>query len=327
MQGFPFGGQTKIAYTQDPNLTALEVTDLELPGRRTTASFFNGSKAEYPRRMHLIQGSDAHSLNTEQADAANKRLGVGARVTEILVKEASFAALKELLTGDDFGRTRPYRGASVWEFVEKARAEGPGLTQAFHERTATKTSRTRPILHDVAAFANTEGGTIYVGATPDTRLPVHGVERPDEDVRAIRAEIAQTIEPRVDAEFEVKQSGNRAVIVIRVPAGDDTPYVYTPTGQIYIRTEAGTDIAQRRTIAELVLRSSSLAGQATGTAPATSRQALRREETGRAPSRSAEPSQRANMPALQRGGEEAPEARKYARHACACSTSAGAKRT
>jgi hypothetical protein len=29
MQGFPFGGQTKIAYTQDPNLTALEVTDLE----------------------------------------------------------------------------------------------------------------------------------------------------------------------------------------------------------------------------------------------------------------------------------------------------------
>ena len=269
MQGFPFGGQTKIAYTQDPNLAALEVTDLELPGRRTTASFFNGSKAEYPRRMHLIQGSDAHSLNTEQADAANKRLGVGARVTEILVKDASFAALKELLTGDDFGRTRPYRGASVWEFVEKARAEGPGLTQSFHERTATKTSRTRPILHDVAAFANTEGGTIYVGATPDTRLPVHGVEHPEEDMRVIRAEIAQTIEPRIEPEFEIKQSGNRAVIVIRVPAGDDTPYVYTPTGQIYIRTEAGTDIAQRRTITELVLRS---AGSA-----ATGGQAPRRE--------------------------------------------------
>src|SRR5437867_12408655 len=36
MQGFPFGGQTKIAYTQDANLTALEVTDLEATGRRTT---------------------------------------------------------------------------------------------------------------------------------------------------------------------------------------------------------------------------------------------------------------------------------------------------
>src|SRR5207244_116147 len=82
MQGFPFGGQTKIAYTQDPNLAALEVTDLESSGRRTTAAFFNGSKPEYPRRMHLMQGSDAHSLETEQSDSANKRLGVGSRITE-----------------------------------------------------------------------------------------------------------------------------------------------------------------------------------------------------------------------------------------------------
>ena len=58
MRGFPIGGQTKIAYTQDPNLHALEVTDLEHKGQRSTAAFFNGSKPEYPRRMHCIQGSD-----------------------------------------------------------------------------------------------------------------------------------------------------------------------------------------------------------------------------------------------------------------------------
>jgi DNA polymerase-3 subunit delta len=75
MQGFPLGGQTKIAYTQDPNLAALEVTDFETGGRRSTTSFFNGSKPEYPRRMHFIQGSDAHSLETEQADSANKLTG------------------------------------------------------------------------------------------------------------------------------------------------------------------------------------------------------------------------------------------------------------
>ncbi|HVX31263.1 MAG TPA: transcriptional regulator, partial [Nitrolancea sp.] len=62
MQGFPFGGQTKIAYTQSPNLHALEATDLENAGPRTTARFFNGSKPEYPRRMICIQGSDAHRL-------------------------------------------------------------------------------------------------------------------------------------------------------------------------------------------------------------------------------------------------------------------------
>src|SRR5690349_14547229 len=175
MQGFPFGGQTKIAYTQDPNLVALEVTDLDQTGRRTTASFFNGSKPEYPRRMHCIQGSDAHLLETEQMDSANKRLGVGARVTEILVKEASFAAFREILVGDDFTRIRPYRAVSAWEFAERARAEGPNMVQSFHERAMTKASRTRPILHDIAAFANTGGGNVYVGVTPDPRVAVHGV--------------------------------------------------------------------------------------------------------------------------------------------------------
>jgi len=64
MRDFPFGGQTKIAYTQDPNLDALEVTDLEKRSR-STARFFNGTKAEYPRRMHCIQGSDAHCVVTQ----------------------------------------------------------------------------------------------------------------------------------------------------------------------------------------------------------------------------------------------------------------------
>ncbi len=63
MRGFSFGGQTKIAYTQDPHLHALEVTDLEQKGSRTTAFFFTGTKPEYPRRMHCIQGSDFSSLD------------------------------------------------------------------------------------------------------------------------------------------------------------------------------------------------------------------------------------------------------------------------
>ncbi|MBI5350272.1 MAG: PHP domain-containing protein, partial [Chloroflexi bacterium] len=75
MRGLNFGGQTKIAYTQDPPLHALEVTDFDQKGRRTTASFFNGSKPEYPRRMHCIHGSDAHRLRRESRDTKN--LGIG----------------------------------------------------------------------------------------------------------------------------------------------------------------------------------------------------------------------------------------------------------
>ena len=261
MQGFPLGGQTKIAYTQDPNLAALEVTDLESTGRRTTASFFNGSKPEYPRRMHIIQGSDAHSLNTEQSDSANKRLGVGARVTEIFAKEASFNALKDILMGNDFTRTRPHRGAGAWDFAERARSEGPNIVQSFHERAMTKTSRTRPILHDIAAFANTNGGTVYVGVNQDPGVAIHGVERPEEDVRMLRGDVQRTIEPPLEPQFVVKQSGSRAVILITVPKSDETPYVYTPTGQIFVRDEDETAAASRDEIIALVQRGAGLPAQ------------------------------------------------------------------
>ncbi|MGB1288344.1 MAG: PHP domain-containing protein [Aggregatilineales bacterium] len=82
MRGLDFGGQTRIAYTQDKNLHALELTDFSKKGRGSTKKFFDGTKAEYPRRMHLIQGSDAHSLDTTM-EGRNTRYGVGERVTVV----------------------------------------------------------------------------------------------------------------------------------------------------------------------------------------------------------------------------------------------------
>ncbi|MCA9924341.1 MAG: hypothetical protein KC421_18320, partial [Anaerolineales bacterium] len=108
MRGLDFGGQTRIAYTQDPNLHALEVTDLEKRGRYTTRRFFSGSKPEYPRPMRCIQGSDAHRLTRESVNS--KSLGIGDRVTEILLPEASFEALAHVLKGNDLSLTRPYHG-------------------------------------------------------------------------------------------------------------------------------------------------------------------------------------------------------------------------
>src|SRR5574340_451249 len=87
MRGFNFGGQTKIAYTQDTNLHALEVTDLELKSPRSTAAFFSGTKPEYPRRMHCIQGSDAHRLTPDPT--RKKNLAVGERATDVLLEERS----------------------------------------------------------------------------------------------------------------------------------------------------------------------------------------------------------------------------------------------
>ena len=163
MRGFDFGGQTKIAYTQDPNLHALEVTDLMESGRRTTASFYDGSKPEYPRRMHCIQGSDAHRLDRDPRDKHS--LGIGDRVTEIDLPEVSFEALKAVFLGKDFTRTRPYQPALAVDYVRAAQERGPTIVQSFHDGFSRQGGRLQAILRDVVAFANTNGGTLYVGAS------------------------------------------------------------------------------------------------------------------------------------------------------------------
>ncbi len=135
MRGINFGGQTRIAYTQDKNLHALEVTDLEIKGPRTTAAFFNGTKPEYPRRMHCIQSSDAHRLHSDQS--RKKNLGVGDRVTDVFLLEPTFDALKQVFLSNDFSRTRPHKFKEEPEidYVHAAREEGPNIIQTFTKVT------------------------------------------------------------------------------------------------------------------------------------------------------------------------------------------------
>ena len=183
MQGLRFGGQTKIAYTQDPNLHALEVTDLVVHGgRRSTAAFFDGSKPEYSRRMHTIQGSDAHRL--ERDVDRPSYLGVGDRATDILLPEISFAALKALFTSTNFDRTRPHINRDdPFEMVRAARIDGNTAQQAFHETLTQKRTGAGNVLRDIVAFANTGGGRVFVGASANERRPVAGLADPKEHGR------------------------------------------------------------------------------------------------------------------------------------------------
>ena len=179
MQGFNFGGQTKISYTQDPNLHALEVTDLESKSRRATANFFNGSKPEYPRRMHCIQGSDAHRLNKDLDLAEKGRLGIGDRITEVYLPKPSFEALKNLFLSNDFSRTRPFRPAQApFDHVQAARKQGTNIVQSFHASMDRKGGHFYNVLCDICAFANTNGGTAYVGLSDNLKNPVVGINNP-----------------------------------------------------------------------------------------------------------------------------------------------------
>ncbi len=252
MRGFNFGGQTKIAYTQDPHLHALEVTDLDAPGRRSTAKFFDGTKPEYPRRMHCIQGSDAHRLVRDPKD--KNRLGIGDRVTEILLPEVSFEALAAALKGDDFSVTRPYRplAEEPFDFVLAARESGNTIVQSFHESMVVEGGRTNRILADVVAFANTQGGTVYLGVSALKKGPPRGVENPQEAIGRLTREIEQDITPPLTCRLDVLQSQGVPVVRITVPNGPDKPYALRQT-RIYVRQEGETSEAVRDEIVRLVL--------------------------------------------------------------------------
>jgi hypothetical protein len=254
MRGFPFGGQTKIAYTQDIHLHALEVTDLEVRHKRTTANFFNGTKPEYPRRMHCIQGSDAHRLNRDTS-GRKKNLGVGDRTTDVLLAELSFDALRELFLSNDFARTKPhhYTAQPAYDFIQMAREEGPNIIQDFHESTTVRGGKRYAIIADICAFANTNGGTLYLGINAEPKKPVTGIANPKNVIAQLEKEISTRISPPLQCTLDVHETGGKKVVRVLVPRGDDPPYA-VDENRIYVRSESETGLAVRDEIVGLVLR-------------------------------------------------------------------------
>jgi len=253
MRGFPLGGQTRIAYTQDTYLLALEVTDLEQKGRHTTAAFFSGTKPEYPRRMHCIQGSDAHRLTTDQQ--RKKNLGVGDRATDVLLPEVSFEALKELFQSNDFARARPHhlKAEPAFDFIRAAQDEGSNLIQDFHESMSVRGGRLYAILADICAFANTNGGTLFIGLSADTRKPVGGLPNAEQAISQLEKEIATRINPPVACNIDIHETAGKKVLRVLIPHGDDPPYVVEDY-KIYVRAESETSLAVREEIVGLVMR-------------------------------------------------------------------------
>jgi hypothetical protein len=266
MRGFGFGGQTKIAYTQDPNLHALEVTDLEQSGARTTAAFFNGTKPEYPRRMHCIQGSDAHRL--QQDPVRKKNLGIGDRPTEVLLAEVSFEALKEVFLGNDFSRTRPHRRKEepAFDFIQNALEEGPNIIQDFHESMTVRGGKLYAVIADICSFANTNGGTLYVGLGIEPRKSPMGISEPEQSVAQLEKEISNRISPPLQCTLDLHEFRGKRILRVLIPRGDDPPYA-VDDNKIYIRNEAETGLAVRDEIVGLVLRGSERQRQSSTPSP------------------------------------------------------------
>ncbi len=267
MRGLNFGGQTRIAYTQDTNLHALEVTDLEIRGNRTTAAFFSGTKPEYPRRMHCIQGSDSHRLVTDPARKKNP--GVGDRTTDVLLPVSSFEALKSLFLSNDFSRTRPHRfkEETPFDFIQSARDEGANIIQDFHESATVRGGKVYAILSDICAFANTNGGTLFIGLPSDSHAAPLGIQNPDQIGKQLEKEVANRISPPLHLSIDSHKFKGKDILRILVPRGDEPPYALDDN-KIYVRDEEETNLAVRDEIVNLVSRGAQTPAPQTHTHPA-----------------------------------------------------------
>ncbi len=249
-----FGGQTRIAYTQDPYLSALEVTDLSKRGRYATTHFFDGSKPEYPRRMHCIQGSDAHRLDS-QIDRTGKviNFGVGERPTEARLNERSFEGLRALFDSNEFNTTRPYSQPPMAEDpLSRVRAQGPSQIQAFYDSPTQAGVLRMNLLNDICAFANADGGTLYLGLSDDARRVPTGIENADAIIEQISRAAAAMLMPPVQIAMDTVVSQNRTIVRVQVSRGASRPYAFDGS-RIYVRSGSETRLATRDEIIQMVV--------------------------------------------------------------------------
>ena len=298
MRGMNLGGQTRISFTQDPHLHAIEFTDLDR-GRRSSAMLFRGTRAEYPRIMHVVQGSDAHRIAIDPKNP--KRLGIGERPTEVELPNLSFGALRELFASQEFDRIRPVgmiEAKETTDGLQAARIAGESATVVFHatlpkrpEKKATRgkarQAETNPaemdeaydaILRDICAMANGTGGHVYIGCEANLRKKPAGVSDPAAATQLSEA-IYRQIHPAINSAVSTQpidgDSDGKHVIAVRVSASDKAPFNYK--NSFWVRDGVTTRVGTRDEIVAIVRRvvEEGLAASAAArvTAPAQNQQA------------------------------------------------------
>jgi hypothetical protein len=194
-----------------------------------------------------------------QDSQRKKNLGLGERTTDVLLPDVSFEALLELFNSNDFARTRPNRHLEEpsFDFIRAAREEGANIVQDFHEGWSKRGGQRYEILADICAFANANGGTLYIGLSADPGKAVLGITEPEQAISVLEKEIGSTISPPLACNLDVKETGGKKIIRVLIPRGEDPPYA-VDDNKVYVRSEGETGLAVRDEIVELVIRGQSL---------------------------------------------------------------------
>ena len=116
------------------------------------------------------------------------------------------------------------------------------------------------IKYAVVAFANTDGGKIYVGVNDDGSI--HGVENTDETMLRLTNMIRDSIRPDVTmfTECTVEAMEGKAVVVLTVQRGTARPYYLAGKGirpeGVYVRQSASSVPASETAILNMIKETS-----------------------------------------------------------------------
>jgi hypothetical protein len=246
-------GQSRVAATQSPHLSALEFINFYTDHEKfTSPSFYNGKTDHYTRRMFCIQGSDAHRLRRVSGNSAQElhRHGIGDRYIELMLPERSFESIKALFQSNQFERVRvPKRDQKQWE-IDVLRFGGISERQILRD-IGCSPEQARTLWCDVAALANLGGGVLFIEY--QTMGCNANAVCPETVSQLLRQGVEENLDQQPYMSQELISYEGRDVVRVEVKADGLPPYL-GHNGAIYIRREVQTVPANRSEIMQLCRR-------------------------------------------------------------------------
>ncbi|WNY29419.1 hypothetical protein MmiEs2_16480 [Methanimicrococcus stummii] len=122
--------------------------------------------------------------------------------------------------------------------------------------TELKREYTPEIIKTVIAFANTNGGTIYIGIEDDGDIA--GIENVSETMLKVSNAVRDSIKPDVTlfTDYQQEQIGNKTILTIAVQKGTSSPYYLTSKGirpeGVFVRQGASSVPATETAILRMI---------------------------------------------------------------------------
>lgn len=186
----------------------------------------DGLRFSYPAEWSTLQVYALDETTGELLDWVEVHRAYGYLANDVVVVQSSEKQFAELL--------------EEWE------------TQTVEFKSSVNPNNAHDFVQTVVAFANTDGGVIFVGIEDNGN--VVGVRNPETVEQIVTNVIEEFCEPALIPSFEVIVYATLRVLAVTVAAGKDRPYVHRPTGAIYVRRGSHDRPGRRAEILELAKR-------------------------------------------------------------------------